>query len=200
MFFIVLLLSARDVAAPTCRLLLLVITFWQSTETADTTVPLFSLCQTLFTTKLHLTTAPTVMTCILKILRQVRFVYVGMCHIVTLMIQKVYKAAVYKATSTLKRQPHMKNDCCTACFTLQAMVCHYAMSVNGKRLALASLMNSFLLDDATIWQPGFDLPQCHWSIIYLLWTNQLQDGSVVWWLRYWTYDLMVASLINGRRG
>jgi len=66
---VVMLLSDRDVAMPTCLLLLLAIVFWQSTEMADTTTPLFSPCPTSFTTKLHSMMAPTVMTCILKILR-----------------------------------------------------------------------------------------------------------------------------------
>ena len=37
---------------------------------------------------------------------------------------------------------------------------------------LAPVVNSSLVDDPTIWQPGFDLPRCYWALLNHFHTNQ----------------------------
>jgi len=34
------------------------------------------------------------------------------------------------------------------------------------------VVNSSLLDDPTIWRPGFDLPRCHWALLNRFQTNE----------------------------
>jgi len=41
----------------------------------------------------------------------------------------------------------------------------------------AAVVNSSLVDDPSIWQPGFDLPICYWALQNLFWINQSHCAS-----------------------
>jgi len=41
----------------------------------------------------------------------------------------------------------------------------------------ALVVNSSLVDDSTIWQPGFDLPRCYWALQNRFWTSHSHCAS-----------------------